>query len=133
MAEPAASGIQIGVAVASGVAGVVVEWVGFSPPMLALALAASGLGMLHARQMPRAAAVGTWLCSAICAASLGSGAAELAGWLMDRAIPPSIVGVAVVLSGIAMHPFIGWVGSRFDRMADAAVTRAGLDVQEPKQ
>lgn len=133
MAEPAASGIQVGVAVASGVAGVVVEWVGFSPPMLALAIAASGLGMLHARQMPRAAAVGTWICSAICAASLGSGAAELAGWLMDRTIPPSIVGVAVVLSGIAMHPFIGWVGSRFDRMADAAVTRAGLDVQEPKQ
>ena len=133
MAEPAASGIQVGVAVASGVAGVVVEWVGFSPPMLALALAASGLGMLHARQMPRAAAVGTWLCSAICAASLGSGAAELAGWMMSRTVPQSLVGTAVVLSGIAMHPLIRWVGSRFERLADAAVVRAGLDVQERKQ
>jgi hypothetical protein len=101
--------------------------------MLALALAASGLGMLHARQMPRAAAVGTWLCSAICAASLGSGAAELAGWMSARTIPQSLVGFAVVLSGIAMHPLIRWVGSRFERLADSAAHRAGLDVQEPKQ
>lgn len=137
MADPASTqvgGAPLGIPLSAGIAGSVVQWLGFPAPVLALALAAAGLGMVHASTMPRWQAVLVWLCSALCAAAIGSGAADLS-WLVmpaavtaSRAVPGSFVGLCVILAGIAMHPLIRWIGNRFPAVADAAVRRAGLDV-----
>ena len=142
MPDPASSPPSgIGPSLSAGVAGSLVEWLGFPPALLALGLAAAGLGMAHAETMPRWQALLVWLCSALCAAVLGTGLAELA-WLLTpaaltagRPVPSSLAGLCVIVSGIAMHPFIAWIGDRFPALADSAARRAGLSTtdQEPPQ
>lgn len=128
MAEPAASGIQVGVAVASGVAGVVVESLGLSMPMLAAGFAAAGLGMLNARQMPAVWAFCVWVGSSICAAWLGSGIVDITAFALKTQLPASATFLGVVLSGIAMHPIIKWVGLRLGAIADAGAAKMGVNV-----
>lgn len=142
MPDPASSPPSgIGLSLSAGVAGSLVEWLGFPPALLALGLAAAGLGMAHAATMPRWQALLVWLCSALCAAVLGTGFAELA-WLLTpaaltagRPVPSSLTGLCVIVSGIAMHPFIAWIGDRFPALADSAARRAGLSTtdREPPQ
>ena len=140
-APPPGAGAPVGLPVTAGIAGSVIEWLGFPPSLLALGLAAAGLGMAHAATMPRWQALCVWLCSSLCAAVLGTGLAELA-WLLTpaaltagRPVPSSLTGLCVIVSGIAMHPFIAWVGDRFPALADSAARRAGLSTtdQEPPQ
>ena len=125
--------------VSAGIAGSTLDLIGLPTPILAVALAAAGLGMVYAAEMPRWQALLVWLCSALCAAVLGTGLAELA-WLLTpaaltagRPVPSSLTGLCVIVSGIAMHPFIAWVGDRFPVLADSAARRAGLSTadQEP--
>lgn len=133
MAEPAASGIQIGAAMSASVAGYIIDWIGFPPPVIALALAAAGLGMMHAQTMGRLQAICVWVCSALCAAALGSGAAELVAGMLQRGSAGALLtGMCVVVAGIAMHPLIRYVGMRFSAVADAGLRRAGIDVEGPK-
>lgn len=137
MPDPASSPPSgIGLSLSAGVAGSLVEWLGFPPALLALGLAAAGLGMAHAATMPRWQALLVWLCSALCAAVLGTGLAELA-WLLTpaaltagRPVPSSLTGLCVIVSGIAMHPFIAWIGDRFPALADSAARRAGLSTTD---
>lgn len=125
--------------VSAGIAGSTLDLIGLPTPILAVALAAAGLGMIYAAEMPRWQALLVWLCSALCAAVLGTGLAELA-WLLTpaaltagRPVPSSLTGLCVIVSGIAMHPFITWIGDRFPALADSAARRAGLSTtdQEP--
>ena len=136
MPDPASSPPSgIGLPLSAGVAGSLVEWLGFPPALLALGLAAAGLGMAHAATMPRWQALLVWLCSALCAAAIGSGAADIVGMLAGRDPAQSLTGLCVILAGIAMHPLIRWVGDRFPALADSAARRAGLSTtdQEPPQ
>ena len=140
MADPASSTSSVGLPLSAGIAGGVVDLLGFPAPVLAIGLAAAGLGMVHARTMRRWQAVLVWLGSALCAAAIGSGAAELA-WLLlpaamtsGRPVAQSVTGLCVILAGFAMHPLLRWVGDRFPAVADAAARRAGLDLEpEEKQ
>lgn len=126
--------------VSAGIAGSTLDLIGLPTPILAVALAAAGLGMIYAAEMPRWQALCVWLCSSLCAAVLGTGLAELA-WLFmpaamtaGRPVASSLAGLCVILSGIAMHPLIRWVGDRFPALADSAAHRAGLSTdQEPPQ
>lgn len=127
-APPTGAGVPVGLPVTAGIAGSVIEWLGFPPPLLSLALAAAGLGMIRARTMPRWQAGLVWLCSSICAAALGSGVAALASVMTGRDMPQQLTGLCVMLSGIAMHPLIHWIGDRFPALADAGARRAGLDI-----
>lgn len=141
MADPAsAPPAGIVLPVSAGIAGSTLDLIGLPTPILAVALAAAGLGMIYAAEMPRWQALCVWLCSSLCAAVLGTGLAELA-WLFmpaamtaGRPVASSLAGLCVILSGIAMHPLIRWVGDRFPALADSAAHRAGLSTdQEPPQ
>lgn len=132
MAEPAASGIQIGVAVASGIAGYVFNNLGLSLPLLFVGLASAGLGAINAPKMPIPALVGAWLCAGVCCTWIGIGAADIAALILRAKLPESITFLSVVLSGFAAHPMVRWVGSRFDAMADAGAGKIGIATSSTK-
>ena len=130
----AASGIQAGAMAASGaLAGAMQSYVsqaGITLTMadIAVAVAASALGMIHAEKMPPVAMFAAWMFSAVCAVALGSACKDVTAWALDKPIPQSAAILGIIIAGFAMHPIVRWTGKRFGVAADSGLKRLGVDV-----
>lgn len=125
-ASAAASAPHLGETTGAAIAAVIIGALGFQPAHVAAGMAAAGLGMIFAREMPKSYFALVWACSTLCADLLGVGAADLirAAWLPS--LPPTATGICIFVAGIAMHPLIRWIGKRVGDVGDAGLRRVGM-------